>query len=176
MYDRRQIIMEKIQTIPTSSVSDSGCYWCVDRKNSFVWNKPSCPYSTAMCVNLSITLEKFVPESTKWMEKMRDKVHQRLEEYMTTVRDELGAPPDRPAVEALYPAQCARVPDVDIVSGEWTAESTTRTDIEGALRGTTAETRTVLDVIREKYRNNRIQPSGIGSDDWAAVFSLAVKD
>jgi lipoate-protein ligase A len=80
-------------------------------------------------------LEKFVLESMEWLEKMRDKVHQSLEEYMTTVRDELGAPPDRPAVEALYLAQCARVLDADVVSREWTAESTAVTDIEGALRG-----------------------------------------
>ncbi len=55
-------------------------------------------------------------------EKMRDKVHQSLEEYMTTLRDELGTLPDRPAVEALYLAQCARALDADIVQGEWTAE------------------------------------------------------
>jgi lipoate-protein ligase A len=181
-------------------------------------------------------------------EKMRDKIHQSLEEYMTTLRDELGAPPDRPAVEALYLAQCARVLNADIISGEWTAEEealareldrrfksrdwlyqkgamkqpgvkihedvkvhesslkapgglirltlrlrdgriddlsisgdftifprTTVTDIEGALRGTTAEPQAVLEVIREKYSDNRIQSPGLGPDDWAAAFSLALK-
>jgi len=176
MYDRRQKIIEKIQTLPTGSVSASGRYWCVTCKKLFRLEQPVCTYMTAMCVNSPIAFEKFVPESTEWLEKMRDKVHQSLEEYMTTVRDELGAPPDRPAVEALYLAQCARVLDADVVSREWTAESTALTDIEGVLRGATAEPQAVLEVIREKYRNNRLQPPGIGPDDWAAIFSLTVKD
>jgi len=181
-------------------------------------------------------------------EKMRDKVHQSLEEYMTTLRDELGTPPDRAAVEALYLAQCARVLEADIVPGLWTAEEealaqeldgrfesrdwlyqkgaarqpgvkiredvqvhesslkawgglirltlrlrdgriddvsisgdftifpqTAVTEIEEALRGTTAEPQAVLEVIREKSRESRIQSPGIGPDDWAAAFSLALK-
>jgi|WetSurMetagenome_2_1015567.scaffolds.fasta_scaffold119956_2 lipoate---protein ligase len=55
-------------------------------------------------------------------EKMRDKVHQSLEQYMTTLRDELGAPPDRSAVVASYLDQCAKVLGADIVPGEWMAE------------------------------------------------------
>jgi lipoate---protein ligase len=181
-------------------------------------------------------------------EKMRDKVLQSLEEYMTTLRDELGAPPDRPAVEALYLAQCARVLDAEVVPGEWTAGEEIRAreldrrfesrdwldqkgatkrpgvkihedvqvcesslkapgglirltlrlrnnciddlsisgdftilprtaigGIEEALRGVAAEPQAILEVIRARYRESAIQSPGIGPDDWAAAFSLALK-
>jgi len=70
MYDRRQKIIEKIQTLPKGSASDSGRYWCVTCKKLFKMEQPICPYMTAMCVNSPIALEKFVPESTEWLEKM----------------------------------------------------------------------------------------------------------
>lgn len=181
-------------------------------------------------------------------EKMRDKVYQSLEEYMTTLRDELGAPPDRTAVEALYLAQCARLLDADIVPGEWTAEEETLAreldrrfesrdwiyqegaarrpgvkihedvevresslktpgglirltlrlrggqiddvsisgdftifpqtaviEIEDAMRGAAAEPQVVLEAIRKKYLESRIQSPGIGPEDWAAAFSPALK-
>jgi lipoate---protein ligase len=181
-------------------------------------------------------------------EKMRDKVLQSLEEYMTTLRDELGAPADRPAVEALYLAQCARVLDAEVVPGEWTAGEEIRAGeldrrfesrdwldqkgatkrpgvkihedvqvresslkapgglirltlrlregriddlsisgdftifpqtavggIEEALRGVAAEPQAILEVIRARYRESAIQSPGIGPDDWAAAFSLALK-
>jgi lipoate-protein ligase A len=55
-------------------------------------------------------------------EKMRDKVFESLEQYMTTMREELGAMPDRQAVKDLYIRQCAQALDADIVPGTWTAE------------------------------------------------------
>ena len=70
MFDRRQQIMGKIQTLPKGSVSASGRYWCVTCKKLFRMEQPVCPYMTAMCVNSPIALEKFVPESTEWLEKM----------------------------------------------------------------------------------------------------------
>lgn len=70
MFDRRQKIMDKIQTLPKGSVSDSGRYWCVTCKKLFRMEQPVCPYMTAVCMNAPIALEKFVPESTEWLEKM----------------------------------------------------------------------------------------------------------
>ena len=48
-------------------------------------------------------------------------------------------------------------------------------DIEETLRGTTAEPQAVLEVIREKCRESHIQSPGIGPDDLATAFSLALK-
>ena len=55
-------------------------------------------------------------------EKMRDKVHQGLRDYMTTLSDELGRPPDRRGMQDLYLDRCGEVLGADIVPGEWTAE------------------------------------------------------
>jgi lipoate-protein ligase A len=52
-------------------------------------------------------------------EKMRDKVFQGLQDYMTTMRDELGAVPDRDEVVGLYRKQLAEVLGAKIVAGEW---------------------------------------------------------
>ncbi len=52
-------------------------------------------------------------------EKMRDKVFQGLQDYMTTMRDELGAVPDRDEVVGLYRRQLAEVLGAEIVAGEW---------------------------------------------------------
>jgi lipoate-protein ligase A len=51
-------------------------------------------------------------------EKFRDKVFQTLEEYMTTMRRELGAPPSRDAVVAAYTEACAAVLGRPVVRGE----------------------------------------------------------
>jgi lipoate---protein ligase len=42
-------------------------------------------------------------------EKFRDKVRQSLDDYMTTMRRELGEPPDRATVVAAYLASCAEL-------------------------------------------------------------------
>ncbi len=55
-------------------------------------------------------------------EKMRDKVFQGLQDYMTTLRDELGRAPDRSEVVGLYLSELAAVLGAEIVPGEWTAE------------------------------------------------------
>ena len=70
MFDRRQKIMEKIQTFPKGSLSASGRYWCVTCKKLFRMKQPVCPYMTAMCVNSPIAIENFPSESTEWLEKM----------------------------------------------------------------------------------------------------------
>lgn len=54
-------------------------------------------------------------------EKMRDKVFQGLQDYMTTMRDELGAAPDRGEVIGLYRRKLAEVLGAELISGEWTA-------------------------------------------------------
>ncbi len=55
-------------------------------------------------------------------EKMRDKIFESLEQYMTTMSEQLDPMPGRQAVKDLYVAQCAGALDAEIVSGEWTAE------------------------------------------------------
>jgi lipoate-protein ligase A len=53
-------------------------------------------------------------------EKMRDKVYQGLNEYMTTLTRQLGQTPDRSAVARLYVDQCAAALGREIVPGDLT--------------------------------------------------------
>jgi lipoate-protein ligase A len=53
-------------------------------------------------------------------EKMRDKVFQSLEQYMTTMAEQLSAVPDRDPVTALYAAQCAAALGAELVPGAFT--------------------------------------------------------
>jgi lipoate-protein ligase A len=67
-------------------------------------------------------------------EKMRDKVFQGLQDYMTTLRDEMGRPPDRREVVALYLRELAAVLGAELVPGEWTAAEESRArDLDEAL-------------------------------------------
>ena len=59
-------------------------------------------------------------------EKMRDKVFQSLEQYMTTIREQTGRMPDRQDVKDLYVRHCADVLGAQIVPGEWTADEDAR--------------------------------------------------
>ncbi len=54
-------------------------------------------------------------------EKMRDKVFQSLQDYMTTMTRELGAPPDRDRVKTLYLEHCALALEATIVPGTLSA-------------------------------------------------------
>jgi lipoate-protein ligase A len=58
-------------------------------------------------------------------EKMRDKIFESLEQYMTTMQEQLGELPDREMVKKLYIEKCAEALGVEIVPGEWTAEEET---------------------------------------------------
>ncbi len=51
-------------------------------------------------------------------EKMRDKVFESLEQYMTTLAEQLGAEPDRQAVRDVYVARAAAVLGRDIEPGQ----------------------------------------------------------
>jgi lipoate-protein ligase A len=51
-------------------------------------------------------------------EKMRDKVFQSLEQYMTTMEEQLGALPDSQTVVDLYVRKCVEVLGAEIVPGE----------------------------------------------------------
>jgi lipoate-protein ligase A len=51
-------------------------------------------------------------------EKMRDKLYQSLQEYMTTLTRQLGHLPDREAVKRLYVEKCAEMLDREIVLGK----------------------------------------------------------
>lgn len=54
-------------------------------------------------------------------EKFRDKVYQSLQEYMTTMKRELGTAPSRERVKDLYIQKCEDVLGDKIVKGEFTA-------------------------------------------------------
>jgi lipoate-protein ligase A len=55
-------------------------------------------------------------------EKMRDKIYESLEQYMTSMSEELGQMPDRQAVKNLYIQSCAEVLNADILPGTMTPE------------------------------------------------------
>jgi lipoate-protein ligase A len=55
-------------------------------------------------------------------EKMRDKIFESLEQYMTTMTEELGTPPDRKTVKDIYIEKAAEALGADIVEGAWTPE------------------------------------------------------
>jgi lipoate-protein ligase A len=55
-------------------------------------------------------------------EKMRDKVFQGLQDYMTTIKNELDAVSDRSRVIEMYVRRCAEVLGAELVPGTWTAE------------------------------------------------------
>ena len=55
-------------------------------------------------------------------EKMRDKIYESLEAYMTTMTEQLGSTPDRAMVKDLYVKKVSEALDMEIYEGEWTAE------------------------------------------------------
>ena len=58
-------------------------------------------------------------------EKMRDKIFESLEQYMTTMEDQLGSLPGRESVKKAYLEDCARILGVQLVSGVWTEKEET---------------------------------------------------
>jgi lipoate---protein ligase len=64
-------------------------------------------------------------------EKMRDKVFQSLDQYMTTIEEQLQPLPDRSLVKDLYMAKCAAALGAEVVRSEWSAaEEAAATDID----------------------------------------------
>jgi lipoate---protein ligase len=55
-------------------------------------------------------------------EKMRDKIFEGLEQYMTTMTEQLGRAPDRGKVKLMYIEKCAAALNAEIVTGRWTGE------------------------------------------------------
>ncbi len=55
-------------------------------------------------------------------EKMRDKIFESLEQYMTTMSEQLSQTPDYQAVKELYVQKCSEALGLEIVPGEWTDE------------------------------------------------------
>ncbi len=53
-------------------------------------------------------------------EKFRDKIYRSLQEYMTTMKKELGTLPDRRKVKELYVAECQKVLGEEVVEGSLT--------------------------------------------------------
>ncbi len=54
-------------------------------------------------------------------EKMRDKIYESLEAYMTTMTEQLGATPDRTAVKDLYIQKVSEVLGMEIYEGKWSS-------------------------------------------------------
>jgi lipoate-protein ligase A len=64
-------------------------------------------------------------------EKMRDKVYQSLEEYMTTIQEQLGASPDRNGLKRIYLERCAAALGRELAPGKLTtAERTVMAEID----------------------------------------------
>ena len=55
-------------------------------------------------------------------EKMRDKIFESLEAYMTTLTEQLGFTPDRAMVKDLYIKKVAEALDAEIYEGKWAPE------------------------------------------------------
>ncbi len=55
-------------------------------------------------------------------EKMRDKIYESLEAYMTTMTEQLGATPDRAMVKDLYIEKVSQALGMEVCDGEWTPE------------------------------------------------------
>jgi len=55
-------------------------------------------------------------------EKMRDKIFESLEQYMTTMTEQLGSMPDRAKVKDLYMQKVSQALGTEVYEGEWTAE------------------------------------------------------
>jgi lipoate---protein ligase len=59
-------------------------------------------------------------------EKMRDKVFQSLEQYMTTILEQTGMTPDRQRVKDLYVKHCGDALEAELEPGPWTADEEAR--------------------------------------------------
>lgn len=55
-------------------------------------------------------------------EKMRDKIFESLDAYMTTMTEQLGSTPDRAMVKDLYMQKVSEALGAKVYEGEWTAE------------------------------------------------------
>jgi lipoate-protein ligase A len=55
-------------------------------------------------------------------EKMRDKIFESLEQYMTTIGEQLAPMPERRMVKELYLEKCAAVLNAELLPGEWRPE------------------------------------------------------
>ena len=55
-------------------------------------------------------------------EKMRDKIFESLEAYMTTMTEQLGSTPDRAMVKDIYMRKVSEALGAEVYEGEWTAE------------------------------------------------------
>ena len=55
-------------------------------------------------------------------EKMRDKIYQSLEEYMTTMTEQLSKVPTREEIKKTYLEKCGEALNMDFYYGEWTDE------------------------------------------------------
>ena len=52
-------------------------------------------------------------------EKMRDKVFESLQQYMTTMAEQLGSQPDRETVKRIYLQKVAALLGTEVVAGAW---------------------------------------------------------
>ncbi len=98
-------------------------------------------------------------------EKMRDKVFQSLEQYMTTMQEQLSALPDRETVKRLYIERCAAALGREIVPGELTA----------AERATMAEIDAHFLSDEWLYAKGGLEPMGVKIHEDVRVVEGALK-
>ena len=55
-------------------------------------------------------------------EKMRDKIYQSLEEYMTTIKEQLSEVPSREEIKKIYLEKTSEALNMDYYYGDWTDE------------------------------------------------------
>ncbi|OGO42827.1 MAG: hypothetical protein A2Z04_09585 [Chloroflexi bacterium RBG_16_57_9] len=98
-------------------------------------------------------------------EKMRDKVYQSLQEYMTTLTRQLGHTPDRQMVKDLYVAKCAEALKTSIIPGSLTEREYARAEEldttfasaewlyqKGGLRQTGVKIHADVQVVEKAYK------------------------
>ena len=110
-------------------------------------------------------------------EKMRDKIFESLEQYMTTMREQLGQRPDRQTVKDLYIQKCEEALGVEIYEGEWTeAEEAMAADREEArLHAAAAEIDDRFLSSEWLYQKGGLRQVGVKIHEDVRVVEAALK-
>src|SRR5664280_1092255 len=90
MFDNKQMIMERVASLPKGTPSPSGRYWCVTCKMLFALDEPVCPYMPRMCINTPIPVELMPVESSICLEKLGlfyPKIPQKLMAHLADTSD-----------------------------------------------------------------------------------------
>ncbi|NJN65635.1 MAG: lipoate--protein ligase family protein [Chloroflexaceae bacterium] len=109
-----------------------------------------------------VTMAKVLKVSS---EKMRDKIFESLEQYMTTLGEQLVQVPDREPLKQRYLEQCRVALGAEIVPGEWTEEEE-RQAVELDARFTSDEW---------LYQNDRIRRAALTIHQGVQLAETALK-